>query len=200
MEAAVIQLLNRLEEIGRTHEELYDTDVREQTGRWFMELFFNGHVGLPPPAEYGMFSENGNAAVQAAFIEFAERLRESSSFVLLPEAEKWRIFKEVTTAVTGEPVEAFFGTLEPSSFVAPEIRQHRARHWLQQAYVYPLFLVFPGILIFLIAFFAFPALVKGSFSFLVFIVVVGTISLVIGDSIWQFLSNRTYRRQYDNVA
>src|SRR5262245_65396051 len=97
MERALLDLLNRLEDIGRDHTELYDTDVKEQTGERFVQVFF---VGSPEPAagtEYGMFSEKANAAIHDAFSNFAKQLAQSQEFAAANEESKWRTLNAAVT-------------------------------------------------------------------------------------------------------
>src|SRR5690349_17514225 len=70
MEDILQQLLEALEEIGKQHSELYDTDVREQV----FEAVYNGFIeprsGYVLPAKYGLYDEAANAAVRAAIARY----------------------------------------------------------------------------------------------------------------------------------
>jgi hypothetical protein len=152
-----------------------------------------------PRLEYGMFSDEGNKALQAAFADFAEQLAELRNIMALAEEEKWKTIRAATT-VSGQRAETFFGALAPDSLAAPATGQKGTRHWLQRAYVYPLFLAVPGIFSFLIVVRMFPGLVDGPIKSFLFFLATGVVSLIAGDSGWQFLSNRTYRKRHDNIA
>jgi hypothetical protein len=106
MEKAVVYLLNKLEGIGKAHKELYDTDVKEQTAQWFIEIFFNGNTTASPPMKYGMFSDEGNKAIQAAFRDFAGQLMRSGDFGSKADDEKWIVLRSSAT-IHGTPAEDF---------------------------------------------------------------------------------------------
>ena len=67
---ALRQFLNDLDRIFDQHEELGDTDVREQV----TAAVHRGFVSLRPayvlPAKFGMFSDTGNQKVRAALAKF----------------------------------------------------------------------------------------------------------------------------------
>jgi hypothetical protein len=68
-------LLNRLDSIIKEHEEVGDTDVREQ----MYEAVYHGFIVQTPgytlPAEFGMFEPAGDASVRAALAEFIPTAR-----------------------------------------------------------------------------------------------------------------------------
>ena len=74
---SVRKLFNALESIGKAHEELYDTDVREQLAETLYFGFVWAHPMPSQPVTYGMFSAEGDAAVAKAvsvFLKEAIRL------------------------------------------------------------------------------------------------------------------------------
>lgn len=70
MKAALKNLLDRLDAVSNVHEEVGDTDVREQ----MFEAIYRGFIAESPgytlPARFGMFERPGDAAVRAALSEF----------------------------------------------------------------------------------------------------------------------------------
>lgn len=69
---AVRDLYNELEEIGRDHDEFYDTDVRESLHHALTHLFIWGNQPSSYPIAFEMFTPEGDAAVAAAIEKFVE--------------------------------------------------------------------------------------------------------------------------------
>src|SRR5262245_14397064 len=97
MQRALLDLLNRLEDIARDYPELYDTDVKEQTSERFVQVFFFGSHEPAVRTEYGMFSEKANSAIHDAFSNFAKQLAQSQEFAAANEESKWRILSAAVT-------------------------------------------------------------------------------------------------------
>ena len=70
LKESVRRLFDRLETIGDVHEELYDTDVREQLAEILYFAFVWAHQLPVAPLSYGMFSEEGDKMVADAVVEF----------------------------------------------------------------------------------------------------------------------------------
>ena len=70
MEELLRQLLNRLERIGNEHEELYDTECRDQMGDAVMNGFVRASSNYVLPDEFGLHSTETNLAVRQALQEF----------------------------------------------------------------------------------------------------------------------------------
>lgn len=68
-------LLNRLDAVERDHEEVGDTDVREQMSAAIFHAFVARTPAYELPAEFGMFGPDGDASVRAALTEFVEAAR-----------------------------------------------------------------------------------------------------------------------------
>lgn len=66
----LLRLLNDFEQIGDEHEELFDSEVREQVGNALMEAFVRRTEDFAVPTNLGMFGEAGNSMVQSAIIRF----------------------------------------------------------------------------------------------------------------------------------
>lgn len=56
-------LLFGLEKVSETHEELFDTDCREQISLAIIRKFVTRERGFKLPSDFGMFTDKGNAAV-----------------------------------------------------------------------------------------------------------------------------------------
>jgi len=64
------ELLNNLDIVGEKHEEVGDTDVREQMSEVIQNQFIEPQEGYEQPESYGMFSEQGNKQVHIAISKF----------------------------------------------------------------------------------------------------------------------------------
>lgn len=70
MKNVLKRLLDDLDEIFERHEEVGDTDVREQMYVAIRQGFIMPEAGYVVPAEFGMFSERGNQRVREAIVRF----------------------------------------------------------------------------------------------------------------------------------
>lgn len=66
--------LNDLDAIADEHGELGDTECRERLTDALVIGFLQPNTGRPLPSDFGMFSDEGNAAVRAALENFIDRL------------------------------------------------------------------------------------------------------------------------------
>jgi hypothetical protein len=66
MEEALLQLLTTLEALGETHEELYDSEVRERMGNAIRDGYVREKPNYEVPSDLGMYSDEANEAVQRA--------------------------------------------------------------------------------------------------------------------------------------
>jgi hypothetical protein len=66
MDEILSHFLQRLEELGRQYEELYDSDVRQAIGNAVMDGFVRARAGFVVPTDLGMFSEKANGALREA--------------------------------------------------------------------------------------------------------------------------------------
>ena len=67
-------LLEDLEKIANEHEEIFDTDVREQLWTFLEARFIQLSKETTLPTEFGMFSPEGNDKVREAFARNTENL------------------------------------------------------------------------------------------------------------------------------
>ena len=110
---ALKRLLNALDRIMESHEELGDTDVRER----MYEAVFHGFIvqtnGYVLPEEFGMFEPGGNHKVKKALQEFIESARKETVGKLATPHERLSAFQD--PEVTGRDdltYDEFFGHAE----------------------------------------------------------------------------------------
>ena len=66
------RLLIDFERIGNAHEELFDSEVREQAGNALMTAFVRCTSDYDIPPALGMFSDAGNALLRSAIVQFVD--------------------------------------------------------------------------------------------------------------------------------
>jgi hypothetical protein len=79
MESLLLELLRRLERLGDSQEELYDSEAREQIRRLVMDGFVRKTPGFIMPERLGMLSEEADRELRrtlSEYIEAANRLAE----------------------------------------------------------------------------------------------------------------------------
>lgn len=79
MESLLRELLSELGQIGETHPDLYDSDVREAMRAAIHHSFLNPAQGYSLPDNFSMASEEGNRLVRSAIAKYtaaASRLAE----------------------------------------------------------------------------------------------------------------------------
>jgi hypothetical protein len=112
MKAELQSLLNAVDVVGSRHEELDDTDVREQMAEAITRGFVHLEPGYTLPSTFGMFSDEGNAEVRAALGAFlAKASAAAHAQGLKTPAERLAAFQnpEVRSAGRGETYDWFFG-------------------------------------------------------------------------------------------
>jgi hypothetical protein len=116
MEDALLKFLIALEKIGEEHEELYDTDVREQMYDAVINSFINPKEGYILPVEFGMFSSEGNSAVRSVLERILpEFLSASSNEGLDTPLKRLLSFQNENVETPGEGnfYDDFFGYIDP---------------------------------------------------------------------------------------
>ena len=111
---ALVELMERLETIAATHEELFDTDVREQMFDAVLRAFLRPQAGYGLPDEFGMFEADGNAAVREALGQYVMRATARASAIGLSDATgRLAAFQDDTAQTSsGQTPDAFFGWAE----------------------------------------------------------------------------------------
>ncbi len=72
LEALLFDLLRRLERLGIDHEELYDSEAREQIGGIVMDGFVRRRQGFEMPERLGMVSDDADLELRQALAEYIE--------------------------------------------------------------------------------------------------------------------------------
>ena len=83
MKDTLKKLLDRLDEIGSEHRELFDSDVRQNMSNAIIDGFVRNRTGYEIPNDFGMFTDTGNTAVKTAIATFIE--------MAIRDAEKMRL-------------------------------------------------------------------------------------------------------------
>lgn len=109
--SSMAALLEDLESLGQEHEELYDTDVREQLWACVEAGLIKQLPGFRAPAEFGMFTPEANAKLARIMEENLERLRTVfDAFKLNTEAKRLASFQNPNLHTeSGKTVNEFFG-------------------------------------------------------------------------------------------
>jgi len=116
MDEALRQLLEALESVGEGHEEIFDTDVREQMYDAVISVLIDPKDGYGLPAEFRMFTPEGNAAVHQALAQFLPPLVEAARAAgLTTPRQRLLAFQndEVETSGGGNYYDDFFGYINP---------------------------------------------------------------------------------------
>jgi hypothetical protein len=114
MKTALKRLLDDLDEILERHEEVGDTDVREQMYVAIRKGFIMPEAGYVVPSSFGMFSWSGNRRVRVAIARFLAdpELVSVSQACQTPQARlDWFQDSEVRSS-TGTVYDEFFGYAE----------------------------------------------------------------------------------------
>jgi hypothetical protein len=70
MKDTLKSLLDHLQTIGENHEELFDTDVRQNMSNAIVDGFVRHRHDYIVPDDFGMFSKEANRAVKAAIAQY----------------------------------------------------------------------------------------------------------------------------------
>ena len=114
MKNVLKRLLDDLDEIFEQHEELGDTDVREQMYVAIRNGFIMPEAGYIVPPTFGMFSTQGDRRVREAIVKFLAdpELAVASQACQTPQARlDWFQDSDVSSN-TGKAFDEFFGQSE----------------------------------------------------------------------------------------
>ena len=181
-------LLNRLEDIGTSNEELYDTDVREQMNEVMIEIFIKENSEYHIPESFGMFSEASDKEIYEAFKSFKNGLNKKH---IDYKTKISLLGPNGITSKNGQISECFFGEITEKTLL--QIPANTPATWLQYDWVYYLFLLFPCLVLTSLIIFFWPNNINLGWYILIFIVVI-LISFVLGDKLYQFFADRAYRK------
>lgn len=118
MDEVLSELLNDLEDVGSRHEELYDSECREQISGPIFEAFLANRKDYVLPDDFGLFSEGANAAVKASLAKFISKATTlSQELGLMTFHQRLSAFQnEDVRSSEGQYYDSFFGYWNPDSF------------------------------------------------------------------------------------
>ena len=108
---ALKELLDEIERIGRRHDELYDTIVREQMAEAILRAFVFDEPDYELPRQFGMESRRADAAIRRALERYIDKARRlARRHGLRDPAQRLRVFEDLeVTSRGGETYDEFFG-------------------------------------------------------------------------------------------
>ncbi len=111
MKTALKQLVDDLDSVFAEHEEVGDTDVREQMYEAVSKSFIIPQPGYVLPAEFGMFSDDGNKKVKSALRKFFAQpdVLAASSQIKTPEARLAAFQDTNVKSSKGHTYDEYFG-------------------------------------------------------------------------------------------
>ena len=113
MREPLVRLLDAMEAIGAKHEEIFDTDVRERLGDAIERSLITPSGPIAVPADMGMFSDEGNAAVRSALMDYlAEAAPLADALALDESARRAAVWDEGATSTSGLSVDEFLGWVD----------------------------------------------------------------------------------------
>ena len=121
MEELLRHLLNRLDSIGKEHDELYDSECREQMGNAVMSGFVRALDRYDLPAEFGLYSAEANRMVRSALMEYVNLANAKASDVGMSGFhDRLAAFQnpEIESDIERNYYDDFFGYAAPKAFDA----------------------------------------------------------------------------------
>jgi len=108
---ALKTLLDEVERIGRRHDDLYDTAVREAMAVAVLRAFVFDEQDYELPRDFGLESRRANAAVRRALQAYIDKARGlAGRHGLRDPAQRLRVFEDIeVTSAGGETYDEFFG-------------------------------------------------------------------------------------------
>src|SRR5580658_6040733 len=76
MDKLLLELLEALEEIGRSHEEIYDGICRDEMGDAVFHRFVKPAPNYALPQDFGLDSDDANQRVRAALLRYVDSANE----------------------------------------------------------------------------------------------------------------------------
>jgi hypothetical protein len=114
MKKALKQLINALDKVFEEHEEVGDTDVREQMYDAVHKGFIVPQPGYKLPAKFGMFSDEGDKLVRTALEKFLAHpdLAAAAKSLKTPEARLAAFQDTDVESNEGNTYDEYFGYAE----------------------------------------------------------------------------------------
>tara|TARA_R110002049_G_C9026253_1_gene551704 strand:- start:81 stop:995 length:915 start_codon:yes stop_codon:yes gene_type:complete len=119
MEELLRQLLNRLEQVGSNHEELYDTECRERMGNAVMDGFVRNKGDFVLADDFGLYATEANLAVKEALAEYITKANSQAAESSITDFhERLAAFQNSDVESDGEGsfYDDFFGHSAPDAF------------------------------------------------------------------------------------
>ena len=113
------QLLNRLEAIGATNDEIYDTECRVRMGDAIFDGFIRPVANFNLPVDFGLRGTSANDAVRVALAEYIDKASWLAPTVGASTFhERLNAFQDgaVKSDVEGTYFDDFFGFSKPDAF------------------------------------------------------------------------------------
>ena len=79
MDELLLQLLESLDSVAKDHEEIGDSDCREQMGHAVFYGFIKPQPDYLMPYDFGLFSDEANAEVRLALIRYIDAANQLAS-------------------------------------------------------------------------------------------------------------------------
>ena len=119
MDRILIELLDSLDRIGQTHDEIYDTVCREKMSEPIFFLFIKPDSNYVMPDDFGLKSNDSNLAVRHAIQNYVEQARTIASNIGLDSFHKrLAAFQncEIHSTIERNYYDDFFGWSDPERF------------------------------------------------------------------------------------
>jgi len=113
MRDPLVRLLDAMESIGTSHEEIYDTDVRERVADAIERHLVTPSRSLAVPEDLGMFSDEGNELLRSAVERYLGEAMPIADALDLDEAtRRSAIWDAEATSSSGLTVDEFLGWID----------------------------------------------------------------------------------------
>jgi hypothetical protein len=119
MDKLLLELLESLEAIGQSHEEIYDTECRERMGNAVFHLFIKPSTNYELPDDFGVYSDSANEQVKIALHRYIVAASDLASKVGITDFHaRLAAFQngEVCTLSRRGSFDDFFGWSPPACF------------------------------------------------------------------------------------
>ena len=118
MDELLKELLNRLGQVGKNHEEIYDTECRDRMSNAIFDGYIRRLDAFVLPSDFGLYSPEANTAVCEALASYIDRANAQANVL------KLRSFHERLSAFQNGDVKSdrkdyfddFFGYSRPDAF------------------------------------------------------------------------------------
>jgi hypothetical protein len=119
MEELLKQLLNRLEDVGETNSEIYDTECRDQMGDAVADGFLLAAADFVLPNSFGLYSAPANRKVRDALASYIDEAnRRAAALGILKFKERLSAFQNgaIKSDRFGCYFDNFFGYMPPDDY------------------------------------------------------------------------------------